>query len=279
MGNWVVMVVVVGAGVTVVAGLLMRITTLQRAIHGMAAAEEEVARMHEAALQDAERLHADAALEAARLQAEAEQMLMAAEDELSHARTVVHGELERRRAIAAESARASRRLARITSELRRLEEASQRSQPVYEFETADQFERERDRVRAEQKEMLRSGRVIVRYAADGGLLLGEGTPPYPLDEAMRARVCKLMVRAFNGEADAAIARVATAGNAARLDHKIRRVFDAINEIGADLHVAIAPAYRQLKLAELHLAHDSAMHRDADLRAASATERTRDALPH
>ncbi|HEV7301301.1 MAG TPA: DUF4041 domain-containing protein [Tepidisphaeraceae bacterium] len=65
---------------------------------------------------------------------------------------------------------------------------------------------------------------------------------------------KLMLRAFNGECDAAVAKVRY-NNAVTLENRIQRSFDHINKLGKTNSAVISDEFLQLKLQELHLAHE------------------------
>lgn len=65
---------------------------------------------------------------------------------------------------------------------------------------------------------------------------------------------KLMLRAFNGECDAAIAKVKF-DNVVTLELRITKSCDDLNKFGRSKHVSITSAYRQLRLAELRLVHE------------------------
>jgi len=65
---------------------------------------------------------------------------------------------------------------------------------------------------------------------------------------------KLMMRAFNGECDAADAKVSW-NNAERMEERIKKAFEAINKLGEVNRVSITPEYRDLCLAELRLTHE------------------------
>lgn len=71
---------------------------------------------------------------------------------------------------------------------------------------------------------------------------------------MQKQYCKLLLRAFNGECDAAVAKV-TWNNATKMEERIAKAFDAINQLGGVMQVSIAPKYRELKLEELRLEHE------------------------
>jgi hypothetical protein len=65
---------------------------------------------------------------------------------------------------------------------------------------------------------------------------------------------KLMLRAFNGESDAAIAKVRY-DNANTLEQRLAKAYAEINKLGEVQQVFISQRYLDLKLAELHLVHE------------------------
>lgn len=65
---------------------------------------------------------------------------------------------------------------------------------------------------------------------------------------------KMVLRAFNGECEGALADVSW-NNVTRMEERIRKAFEAINKLGEVLQVSITSSYLQLKLDELHLAFE------------------------
>lgn len=65
---------------------------------------------------------------------------------------------------------------------------------------------------------------------------------------------KLVLRAFNGECDAALAKVAW-NNISKMEERVRKLFDAINKLGTVLQVSIAEEFLELKLDELRLTYE------------------------
>src|SRR5580704_9353009 len=65
---------------------------------------------------------------------------------------------------------------------------------------------------------------------------------------------KLMLRAFNGECEAAIANVSW-NNAAKMEERIRQAYAAINKLGVVLHINITDLYLMLKVEELRLVQE------------------------
>ncbi len=121
-------------------------------------------------------------------------------------------------------------------------------EPRYGFETSKEYVDRLNAIRDEQKAMIRdkSATVCPRdWVVDGSLAKGR---------QMMAEHSQLMLRAFNGDCDAAIGRVKY-DNVARVEKRISKAFEAINKLGATKRIAIAEEYLQKKLAELHLVHE------------------------
>jgi len=71
---------------------------------------------------------------------------------------------------------------------------------------------------------------------------------------MAQKHAKLMLRAFNGEADAAIAKVKY-DNVLNLEKRIFKSCEAVNKLGHVVRIQITGEYYELKLAELRLVHE------------------------
>jgi hypothetical protein len=65
---------------------------------------------------------------------------------------------------------------------------------------------------------------------------------------------KLLLRAFNGECDAALAKVSW-NNILKMEERIRKSCEAINQLGTVTQVSITAEYFQLKLDELRLTYE------------------------
>ena len=75
---------------------------------------------------------------------------------------------------------------------------------------------------------------------------------------------KLMLRAFNGESDAAVANV-TWNNISKMQERVRKAFESLNDLGGVTQVSISSEYLKLKLDELRLAyeHDEKRHQERE----------------
>lgn len=65
---------------------------------------------------------------------------------------------------------------------------------------------------------------------------------------------KLMLRAFNGECDAAVANVSW-NNVVKMEARVQKAFDTLNALGRTMQMSITPQFLELKLQELQLTHE------------------------
>ncbi|MBA3847864.1 MAG: DUF4041 domain-containing protein, partial [Planctomycetes bacterium] len=71
---------------------------------------------------------------------------------------------------------------------------------------------------------------------------------------MTKKNMKIMLRAFNGESDTAIAKVKW-DNITVMENRITKAFESINKIGSTNQISITDEYLDLKLQELRLGHE------------------------
>lgn len=120
--------------------------------------------------------------------------------------------------------------------------------PHYAFETSESYKAALENVYDQKKTLIRS----------------DGAANYPTNwtvnnskkEGLRMtkNQVKLMLRAFNGECDAATAKV-TWNNATRMEERVRKAFEVINTLGVVNRISITSAYLDLCLSELRLTHE------------------------
>ena len=121
-------------------------------------------------------------------------------------------------------------------------------QPRYDFETSEKYKKRLTWVRDQQKATVKAdGAAVCPITWHVGGDLDEG-------RKMVKNQLKLMLRAFNGECDAAIAKVRY-DNIEALEQRIVRTRDALNALGSVKKCSITDAYLRLKLDELHLFHE------------------------
>lgn len=121
-------------------------------------------------------------------------------------------------------------------------------EPQFDFDDPEDFKKELSAIRDEQRSMVRAKTAAVcptEWQVEGSRAKGR---------AMVNRQLRLMLRAFNGECDAAIGKVRY-NNVVVLQKRIERAFTAINKLGVSQNCSIANRYRELKLSELQLVHE------------------------
>jgi type II secretory pathway pseudopilin PulG len=144
-------------------------------------------------------------------------------------------------------------IAKARAELNLLdEEANLRAfgfyKPRYDFASSDKYEARLDQIRDRQKVMLKdktAATCSVSWTVNGNAAEGRKQINQTL---------KLMLRGFNGECDASIAKVKY-NNIQVMEGRIRKSFDDIIGLAAVQQCVISPIYLGLKLEELYLAHE------------------------
>ena len=121
-------------------------------------------------------------------------------------------------------------------------------EPQFDFDTPDDYKNKIKAIRDEQKKLVRDKKAavcLIEWKVEGSVAKGR---------TMTNRQLRLMLRAFNGECDAAGAKVRY-NNVAALEKRMGRAFDAINKLGKSNHCEVVQRYSQLKLDELRCAHE------------------------
>ncbi len=120
--------------------------------------------------------------------------------------------------------------------------------PHFDFNTSEAYEQRIFAVQELQKMMLKDKTAAAcskAWTVEGSKQKGE---------QMVTRNIKLMLRAFNGESDAAIMKVKW-NNVQKMEERIKKAYEAINKLGEPTQIRISDKYLQLKLDELHLAYE------------------------
>lgn len=113
----------------------------------------------------------------------------------------------------------------------------------FNFDTSERYKIEINNVREEQKALIRTKKAAVcehNIIVEGSRAKGR---------KMEERTIRLMLRAFNGECDAAVLKV-TWNNVQKMKERVAQAYEAINKMGE--YVKIAPDYFELKLKEINL---------------------------
>ncbi len=120
--------------------------------------------------------------------------------------------------------------------------------PHFTFETSDEYKSALERARNQQRALIKEGQAaLCQVEWNVGGSKQEGA-------RMQKQYLKLMLRAFNGECDAAVANVSW-NNATKMEERISKSLDALNDLGRVMQMSVTPAYLDAKLAELRLAHE------------------------
>lgn len=139
--------------------------------------------------------------------------------------------------------------------------------PHFEFDDSERYKDAIEAVREDQKAVINAKEaVVVRtvWTLDGSKAKGQ---------TMSNRAIRLTLRAFNAEADAAIANTRW-NNAEGMIRRIETARSQIDKANASLHVEITDEYLQLKLKELRLTYEyrEQLKAERDVRAEEARQK-------
>jgi Domain of unknown function (DUF4041)/T5orf172 domain len=120
--------------------------------------------------------------------------------------------------------------------------------PHFTFQTPEEYKAKIELLRSQQRDVVRGGRAAQCHIA---WTVGDSQVE---GRRMIRQNSQLMLRAFNGECEAAIANVSWS-NAAKMEERVRKAFFAINKLGAVLHIGVTDLYLMLKVEELRLVQE------------------------
>src|SRR5579859_2610544 len=126
--------------------------------------------------------------------------------------------------------------------------ASKRDLRTTEFDDSEEYGHKLTMIRDSQKALVKAENAThcpQQWTVDGSEAKGR---------KMVKEQSKLMLRAFNGECDAAVAKVKY-DNVNNLENRINQSFEAINKLGESKHLWLTHEYLKLKLEELYLVHE------------------------
>jgi len=130
-------------------------------------------------------------------------------------------------------------------------------EPLYDFKSSDEYKDELDKTRTRQKTLIKNKNAVICHTdwhVGGSKHKGQ---------TMTNEQIKLMLRAFNGEADALIMKVSY-NNIERIKKRIESLYVAINKLGKTSDCEITSQYLDLKISELHLVHEYQEEKQAEL---------------
>jgi hypothetical protein len=145
---------------------------------------------------------------------------------------------------------------RLLHEVSLLEETSEDMsfglyKPQFSFDTSEAYKAALDKVYEQKRACIRDDLAAAsptNWTVNNSVAEGR---------RMIKKQVKIMLRAFNGECDAAIARV-TWNNATRMIERIQKSFEAVNTLGVVVSTRLTEAYFNLCLDELRLTHEYEM---------------------
>jgi len=117
--------------------------------------------------------------------------------------------------------------------------------PHFNFETSEIYKNKLEEIREKEKQLIREEKAAVcsiQWTVGGSAREGA---------RMVKQNTKLFLRAFNGECDAALAKVSW-NNITKMEERIRKSFEAINKLGTVHKISITEEFLGLKLDELRL---------------------------
>jgi D-ribose pyranose/furanose isomerase RbsD len=121
-------------------------------------------------------------------------------------------------------------------------------EPIYDFEKSDDYRIEQNKIIELQKSMIKDATAAIcrtNWTVDGSLSKGK---------ASTNRFIKLILRAFNGEADSLIAKVKW-NNVNQIKERLNKAFETLNKLGESQTVEISHKYFKLKMQELILEYE------------------------
>lgn len=210
-----------------------------------------------AGLKDRFRVVVDAEAEKQRVLGELETERTRLQTDIARIRTQqqqgLHDSQEQRRRSEAELFNLQLNVSKLSEELKELdEEASLRSfgfyKPRYGFDSSERFQVALEEIRERQKRMIKDKAAAVcqiEWTVDGSRTEGR---------KQINQTFKLMLRGFNGECDASVAKVKY-NNISVMEARIRKAWEAINVLVGVQQCQITQAYLDLKLQELYLVHE------------------------
>ncbi|HLO86954.1 MAG TPA: DUF4041 domain-containing protein [Nostocaceae cyanobacterium] len=118
----------------------------------------------------------------------------------------------------------------------------------YNFGTSEEYQIKLDDIRNKQKDLISKKLAAIcrtEWTVEGSRKKGE---------KMTNDFLKLVLRAFNGECDAAVLKVKY-NNVTSLEKRINKAFETLNKLSESTRCEITNDYFNLKLEELYLTHE------------------------
>lgn len=123
--------------------------------------------------------------------------------------------------------------------------------PKYELANSSLYKAKLDQIQSHQAQMVKAGtaaRSATAWTVNNSQKEGE---------RMIKDYVKLILRSFNNECEAGLAKVKF-NNVDSIEKQIKKAFDTLNKLGERMSIALTPEYLALKLEELYLFHEYQM---------------------
>ena len=120
--------------------------------------------------------------------------------------------------------------------------------PHYTFDTSEEYKAELRVVRDRQRQLIRTNdatAISSEWTIGGSRAEGK---------KMERQYTKVMLRAFNGECDATVAKVSW-NNVSKLEARVKNAYADINKLGFTVNISLTYAYLEEKLNEIRLTHE------------------------
>lgn len=120
--------------------------------------------------------------------------------------------------------------------------------PHFNFEASEDYKKKLDQIYNLQKQMIKDEKATycsTEWTVGNSKVEGR---------KMTKQNSKLMLRAFNGECDSAIAKVSW-NNMTKMEARIEKAYEAINKMGETNKIIVTKEYFKLKMDELRLAFE------------------------
>ncbi|MEA5420865.1 DUF4041 domain-containing protein [Spirulina sp. CCNP1310] len=118
----------------------------------------------------------------------------------------------------------------------------------YDFQESEFYKNRLDEIRSQQKQMIKNKIAVIchtSWTVQGSEKQGK---------KMTDDFIKLVLRAFNGECDAAVMKVKY-NNIQTMENRIQKAYDSLNKVSVSTHCEITANFLNLKLQELYLTHE------------------------
>jgi DNA repair exonuclease SbcCD ATPase subunit len=120
--------------------------------------------------------------------------------------------------------------------------------PHFSFKTSEEYKIALEKLRDDERQLIRDGKAALCHTQ---WTVGNSRKD---GERMTRQYTKLLLRAFNGECDAAVANVSW-NNAGRMEERIKKAFEALNQLGNVMQMSLTEQFLQLRLNELRLTYE------------------------